>query len=105
MCAMVDRISVLFDGSAHRLQSAQPESRSLEVRGGRRSLDSGGIDIPIAHGSLRTEKALVGILRLQERIGALSPSVRVEQIVVLIVRLIVGIHANDLIDKLNEMGQ
>ena len=62
-------------------------------------MDSGGINIPIAHGSLRTQKALVGILRLEERIGALRSSVRVEQVVVLIVRLIVGIHAYDLIDK------
>lgn len=106
LCAMIDRISVFLDSSAHRLQSAQAESCSLEVRGGRRGLDSGGIDIPIGHGSLRTQKALIGILRLQERIVALRPCVRVEQIVVLIVRLIVGIHENDLIDKTkNEIGQ
>lgn len=106
LCAMVDRISVLLDGSAHRLQSAQSESRSLEVRGGCRGLDSGGIDIPIAHRSLGTQKALIGVLRLQERIVALRPRVGVELIVVLIVRLIVGIHENDLIDKTkNEIGQ
>ena len=62
-------------------------------------MDSGGIDISIAHGSLRAEKALVGILRLQERIGPLRASVRVELVVVLVVRLIIGIHENDLIDK------
>ena len=99
LCAMVDRISVLLDGSAHRLQSAQAKPRSFEVRGRCRGLDGGGIDIPIAHAALRTEKALIGVLRLQERIRSLRPSVGVELVVVLVVRLIVGIHENDLIDK------
>ena len=59
------------------------------------------VDIPIAHCSLRTKKALIDILRLKERIGSLRASVGVELIVVRLVGLIVGIHENDLIDKTN----